>query len=247
MNEDNYCKKTFFSFVMCKREFVSDKMKSLLENPDIFLNDEKTRIIQNNFKSKIGVVLIAGRKIVIKRHNYKSQWHKCKRFFRQTRAGRNWYFSHLLISHGFLIPKPVAFVETRIGFLRGKSYFMYEYVDGITGEKYFKKYADSPEKIKCAINSIMKLIASIKDLGWIHGDIRGSNFIFKNDELWLLDFDDMRPRSWYDQEAGTSWLVSKTEIFVALKKIFFIILHQRFRNNFLIDLICFEGLFLGNF
>lgn len=197
MNRDNYCKKTFFSFVMCKREFVSDKMKSLLENPDIFLNDEKTRIIQDNFKSKIGVVLIAGRKIVIKRHNYKSQWHKCKRFFRQTRAGRNWYFSHLLISHGFLIPKPVAFVETRIGFLRGKSYFMYEYVDGITGEKYFKKYADSPEKIKCAINSIMKLIASIKDLGWIHGDIRGSNFIFKNDELWLLDFDDMRPRSWY--------------------------------------------------
>jgi RIO-like serine/threonine protein kinase len=153
--------------------------------------------LQNNFKSKIGVVYVDGRKVVIKRHNYKSRWHKFKRFFRQTRASRNWYFSQLLLSYGISVPRPVAFVETRIGPLRLESYFLYEYVDGITGDEYFKKYAATPEKIKDAINYIVGLLSKIRELQLIHGDIRISNMVFKNDRIWLLDFDDMRPIKWY--------------------------------------------------
>jgi len=169
----------------------------VLNNPDIYLNDKKTRILQNNFKSKIGVMYINGKKIVIKRHNYKSRWHKFKRFFRQTRASRNWHFSHLLLSNGISVPRPIAFVETRIGPLRLESYFLYEYVDGITGDAYFQKYADVPEKIEGAINHIVGLLSKIKELRLIHGDIRISNLIFKNGKIWLLDFDDMRLIRWY--------------------------------------------------
>lgn len=195
--KQNYCRKNFFKYTVCEGNFISSEMQKVLNNPDIFLSDKDTRILQNNFKSKIGVVYINGRKIVIKRHNYKSRWHKFKRFFRQTRASRNWYFSKLLLSHGISVPRPVAFVETRIGPLRLESYFLYEYVDGITGDEYFQKYADTPEKIKGAINHIVNLLSKIKELQLIHGDIRISNMVFKNGELWLLDFDDIRPLRWY--------------------------------------------------
>jgi len=169
----------------------------VLDHPDIFLNDKSTRILQNNFKSKIGVMDIDGRKIVIKRHNYKSHWHKFKRFFRRTRASRSWYFSHLLLSNGISVPRPIGFVETRFGPLRLESYFLYEYVDGITGDAYFQKFADTPEKIEGAINHIAGLLSKIKKLRLIHGDIRISNMVFKDGDLWLLDFDDMRPIRWY--------------------------------------------------
>jgi len=195
--KQNFCCKNFFNYTVCKGDFISSEMQRVLNNPDIYLDDKKTRILQNNFKSKIGVMYINGKKIVIKRHNYKSRWHKFKRFFRQTRASRNWHFSHLLLSNGISVPRPIAFVETRIGPLRLESYFLYEYVDGITGDAYFQKYADVPEKIEGAINHIVGLLSKIKELRLIHGDIRISNMVFKNGELWLLDFDDMRPIRWY--------------------------------------------------
>lgn len=195
--KQNFRHKNFFNYTVCEGNFISSEMQKVLNNPDIFLNNKNTRILQNNFKSKIGVVYVDGRKVVIKRHNYKSRWHKFKRFFRQTRASRNWYFSQLLLSYGISVPRPVAFVETRIGPLRLESYFLYEYVDGITGDEYFKKYAATPEKIKDAINYIVGLLSKIRELQLIHGDIRISNMVFKNDRIWLLDFDDMRPIKWY--------------------------------------------------
>lgn len=195
--EQNFCRKTFFNYTVCKGDFFSSEMQKVIDHPDAFLNDENTKILQNNFKSKIGVMDIDGKKIVIKRHNYKSPWHKFKRFFRRTRASRNWYYSQLLLSNGISVPRPVAFMETRFGPLRLESYFLYEYVDGITGDAYFQKYAHTPEKIEGAINHIVDLLSKIKKLRLIHGDIRISNMVFKNGELWLLDFDDMRPIRWY--------------------------------------------------
>lgn len=192
-----YSIKTFSQRVVCDSDFVSERMLDLLDNPDVHLDDEKTRLVQDEFKSKIGIVFVDGRKIAVKRHNYKSWWHRFKRFFRRTRSSRSWYYSRLLLSQGVLVPRPVAFVETRIGPLRGMSYFLYEYVDGITGEEYLKKHADSPKKVRDAIQSIVDLVKKIKELRLIHGDIRVSNLIFKEGSLYLLDLDDMRPRSWY--------------------------------------------------
>ena len=77
------------------------------------------------------------------------------------------------------------------------AYFFYEYVEGMTAEEYFQKYADCPEKTEHAIAVIVALVAKIRALGLIHGDVRVANLIFKNDTLYLIDFDDMRPRSWF--------------------------------------------------
>jgi len=194
---DEYCKKKFSIFIKCKNQFMSDNMLELLNNPDQFLDRDNTYIIQNNFKSKLGIVRLDHRKIVIKRHNYKSGWHRFRRYFRPTRASRNWYFSKILLANNIWVPAPVAYVETRIGFLRGMSYFIYEYVDGMTGEEYFKKNVDSHSRTEHAMDLVINLMNQTKNLHLIHGDIRMSNLIFKNNKICLLDLDDIKPVTWY--------------------------------------------------
>lgn len=197
MIDEVYSKKSFSAIVMCNKQFLSDDMLTLLDDPDVFLDNSKAKIIQNNFKSKVGIVVLDGKRLVIKRHNYKSKWHKFKRYFRPARSSRNWYYSHFLISRGIFVPKPVAFVEKRIGLLRGMSHFVYEYVKGITGETYFENNMESPEKIEQGMGMVVSLVTKIRELGIIHGDIRMSNLIFQDNRICLLDFDDMRPIRWY--------------------------------------------------
>ena len=198
MIDEFYSKKTYSARVMCNKQFVSDEMLRLLDNPDAFLDSSKTEIIQDNFKSKVGIIVLDGKKLVIKRHNYKSQWQKIRRYFRPTRSRRNWYYSNFLTSKGIFVPTPVAFVEKRIaGVLRGMSHFVYEYVDGITGEAYFKNNLESYGKIERGMDMVVSLLNKLRELGVIHGDIRMSNLIFKDSRICLLDFDDMRPRQWY--------------------------------------------------
>ncbi len=194
---EEYCRKNFLTLITCKTQFMSDKMQDLLSNPDEFLEKKTTHIIQDNFKSTLGIVMLDGRKIVIKRHNYKSVWHRLRRYFRPTRASRNWHMSILLQASSIWVPPPVAYVETRIGFLRGKSYFMYEYVDGIMGEEYFKKFLNVQDKIESGMDLVIDLMNQIKDLKLIHGDMRMSNLIFKDDKICLLDLDDIKPITWY--------------------------------------------------
>jgi len=81
-----------------------------------------------------------------------------------------------------------------MGPLRGGSYFVYEWVDGITGDEYFLRNENNAEKIQKAVESIVDITSKIKNLGLIHGDIRLKNIIFKGDEIFLTDFERYRKR-----------------------------------------------------
>ena len=190
-------KQNFTSRTVYEKKFISPALQDVLENPESFLYSSTTPVLQNNFKSRIGVIDIDGKKLVIKRHNYKSRWQQFKRYFRRTKSSRSWYFSQLLMQNKVSIPHPIAYIEKRIGPLRGMSYFMYEYVEGIQGEEYLRSMSNSPEEAAHVITAILDIIDSMQDLQLIHGDIRLANFIFRKEKLYLLDFDDVRRRSWY--------------------------------------------------
>ena len=177
--------KNFFTCVVCDQAFLSDNMRALLDNPKTYLQQAETRIIQDNFKNKIVCLEINRTKAVIKIHKYKSAWHRIKRLFRKTRANRSWEYSLLLNKHGIPTPQPIAYKESRIGPLRGDSYFIYEWVDGINGEEYFTKHKTHPEIVEKAVDAIVDMTRTIKKLGLIHGDIRLKNMVFKGDNLLL--------------------------------------------------------------
>ncbi len=197
MADNLFIKSNFNIRLICEQKFYSRELQIIFDNPDSFLCSPDTLILQDNFKSRIGIIEVNNRKLVIKRHNFKSRWQQFKRYFRQTKSSRSWYYSKLLQENNVSIPQPVAYIEKRFGPLRGISYFLYEYIEGIQGEEYFRKVSHSPEKAASALASILDTIDTIKSLHLIHGDIRLANFIFKDEKLYLIDFDDVRQLNWY--------------------------------------------------
>ena len=187
----------FFTRIVCDQHFISDEMNTLLRDPDDYLQRHPCRVMQNNFKNRIVFLEIGTAKAVVKIHNYKSTWHRIKRYFRRTRASTSWHYSFLFNENGIPTPRPIAYKETRIGPLRGDSYFIYEWVDGINGEEYFTKNKANPEIVEKAIDAIVDMTRTIKKLGLIHGDIRLKNMVFRGEDLLLTDFDDTKKRKWY--------------------------------------------------
>jgi len=195
-----YLHKNFFTRIVCDNDFLSEEMQMMLSDPEDYMSRHHATTIQNNFKNRIVYLEIGKIPAVIKIHNYKSIGHKIKRYFRRTRASRSWHYSILFNENGIRTPRPIAYKETRIGPLRGDSYFVYECVDGINGEQYFLRNRKDAEKIKKAIASILDITEKIKNLGLIHGDIRLKNMVFRGDEIFLTDFDDTKKRQWYKSD-----------------------------------------------
>lgn len=194
---EEFVKQTFSRLVRCRKDRLSATMHDLLEYPDRYLDGQGCQIIQDNFKSKLGLVRVDGTELVIKYHNYKNWRHRIRRYFRPTRASKNWYYSHLLQNAGIWVPEPVASIETRIGMLRGESYFIYAYVSGMNGEDYFRENRHDPVRVDRGMGLVVDLVRRIKTLGLIHGDIRMSNLIFKDNRICLLDLDDIKPMAWF--------------------------------------------------
>jgi serine/threonine protein kinase len=195
-----YLHKNFFTRIVCDKDFISEEMRMMLKDPEDYICRNNAKIIQNNFKNKIVYLEIGKIPAIIKIHNYKSIGHKIRRYFRRTRANRSWHYSILFNENGIRTPRPIAYKETRIGSLRGDSYFIYEWVDGINGEQYFVNNRGNVGKIEKAIKSILEITEKIKHLGLIHGDIRLKNMVFREDEIFLTDFDDTKKRKWYKSD-----------------------------------------------
>lgn len=189
--------KNFFAYTAFDKDFMSDEMQIMLDNPEDYIRWHQVKIIQDNFKNKILYLDIGKVPTIIKIHKYKSMWHRIKRLFRKTRADRSWEYSFLFNENGIRTPRPIAYKETRIGPLRRDSYFIYEWIDGIDGEQYFVKHQGDAEKIQKAIDTIVDITQRIKHLGLIHGDVRLKNMVFQENNIFLTDFDDTKKRTWY--------------------------------------------------
>lgn len=201
MTDNLIIKRNFSICLFCDRKFYTPELENIFNNPDSHLFSPATTILQDNFKSRIGLITVNGRKLVIKRHNFKSRWQQFKRYFRKTKSSKSWHYSRLLIKNNVRIPQPIACLEKRFGPLRRISYFFYEYVEGVQGEEYLSQLSDLPVKASEVISAVLSTIDTIQRLGLIHGDIRLANFIFSKDKLYLIDFDDVRKRSWYKPQS----------------------------------------------
>ncbi len=177
--------------------YYGEDLQNIFDAPDSYLHPDRGIVLQNNFKSTIGILSTAIGKIVIKRHNFKSRWQQFKRLFRKTKSRNSWNYSIILKENGIYVPSPIACLEKCYGPFKGMSYFLYEYVEGIQGEEYFRQIAASPVQIRSAMTEILDIIDRITNLRLIHGDIRLANFLFSDGKIYLIDFDDMRPRRWY--------------------------------------------------
>lgn len=160
-------------------EFI-DKIDELVSNGQILKAGNSATVVQVEY---------AGKKLVIKRYNIKNWWHFLKRCYRPSRAAASWRNGKLLQLLGIATPKPLGFIENRIGFFRRNAYFICERGGGQEILTVYK-YRSPTEDELTQLNDIFKLF---KQYRVSHGDLKASNLLIKKKgKIQLIDLDAMQ-------------------------------------------------------
>jgi len=134
------------------------------------------------------------KELVIKRYNIKNTLHALKRAMRRTRASRSWSMGHLLQVYGINTPAPVAFIEFKLGPIMNVSYFICEYIPGPNLIEYFSDSKSLTSEQEVIAEKVVIMLDKLARAGIYHGDMKATNLVVNNNELWLLDLDGM---CWY--------------------------------------------------
>ena len=159
--------------------------------------DECDRLIETQLRIKSGntctvaLAQVGSLNLVIKRYNIKSFWHGVNRALRQTRAARSWANAYRLILLDIPTAAPVALIENRNFGLKGRAYFLSEYVDAPDAAEFFSKTVDGTLQAE-TITNIVNLFYRLFLLQISHGDMKASNIKIVNGAPLLIDLDSMQ-------------------------------------------------------
>jgi len=87
---------------------------------------------------------------------------------------------------GIRTAKPVAYIERHFLGLKGKSYFVMEYIDGQHAGEYLLHDQQSEAKLDKMIARITQLLKNLARLELTHGDLKITNILIDQDEQPLL-------------------------------------------------------------
>jgi len=177
--------KTFNRFWVCNRTRYSESIAGLIADPDAVIASGK--ILKDGNTATVALVESTAGPLVIKRYNIKGPAHRLSRMFRKSRAWISWANAHRLEFLGISTVKPVALIEERFGPLRGRAYFISEYVEGPDATVLQERDDPSTEMV-----SIVELLKSLSAAGVTHGDLKASNFLLAHDGAVIIDLDSMR-------------------------------------------------------
>ncbi|SFO73046.1 Lipopolysaccharide kinase (Kdo/WaaP) family protein [Ectopseudomonas composti] len=132
------------------------------------------------------------RPLVVKRYNVKNLRHWFKRFWRPSRAWHSWREGNRLQLLGIVTPAPLAVIERRWCWLRGRAYLITDYCGGQDIIARFEAYkqATPPETELLALD---RLFAALLRERISHGDFKGHNLFWDDVQgAWsLIDLDAM--------------------------------------------------------
>ncbi len=170
-------------------------LEPLLNNLDLLT--EQGHVYKTGGSATVARVELGGRSLVSKRYNIKHLAHWLKRFWRPSRAWHSWVEGHRLQLLGISTPRPLAVVERRWCWLRGRAYLITEYCGGQDIIARFQPYlaqegqALPPESDLLALD---RLFAALLRERISHGDFKGYNLLW-DEQLarWsLIDLDAMQ-------------------------------------------------------
>ena len=174
-----------------------------LKNPDLALSDPECQIIKIDNTTTVGLICRDGYKIAIKRYNTKNTWHRLRRTFRNSRAENCWHFTRTLWSLNISVEPAVAWIqEIQMG-LKGRSWFVSEFVEGIGCIDHFKGDV-SPTEAQKTLSEIVEILCKLRHERISHGDLKASNILLSSRGSVLIDLDAMRQHkteSTYQQAA----------------------------------------------
>ena len=181
-------------FYGTSREYENKALPASFEKLEQLMTPQN--IIKNGNTCTVATAQMGDVKVVIKRYNLKSVWHALSRALRPTRAAKSWANAHRLINLHIATAKPIALVESRPFGLRGKAYFLMEYIDAPDVTEFFLHENDSVTRTN-AINNIVELFYRLYLLHISHGDTKASNIKIVHQQPVLIDLDSMQQHGNY--------------------------------------------------
>lgn len=184
-------KRTLTSKITYDRTYFTPSFEKLLSNPESIFQEKDTEILKAGRTSTIAKIKVDNRYFVVKRYNIKNALHWLRRCIRPTRAAKSWNLAHRLIFCGIPTAKPVAYIENQVVGLRGKSYFIMEYVDAPHAGQYFENYTLDNSEFTEIAERIVRLFSNLARLWITHGDLKMTNILIKNQRPIIIDLDGM--------------------------------------------------------
>lgn len=172
------------------KEYKSELLGLIVKDPDHAIGAH-SRIIKNDRTTTVALIDRGDMRWIIKRYNTKNLWHALRRMFRHSRAANCWQMSTQYAQSGILIPAPVAYIEKRFGPLRGKSYFINEYLEAENLLTYVTTHSHRSD-VEGAEKQVVELFKTLHSAGIVHGDMKATNILVSNKQLFLLDLDASR-------------------------------------------------------
>ena len=190
-NSTNYAALQHKAYIgMYDREYISSALMEILQHPDQAFIHKTANFLKVGGSSTVVKITLDGRDFVVKRYNIKHFRHFLRRCLRPTRAVKSWRFAQKLILFSIPTAKPIAFLEERKFGLRGKSYFITEYISDVNAGDYFFKWHDQEDKVTRMTKLITELLNSINQLAVTHGDLKITNILIdQHEQPLVIDLD----------------------------------------------------------
>ena len=152
---------------------------------------EAGHIYKTGGAATVARVELNGRPLVVKRYNIKHWLHWLKRFWRPSRAWHSWVEGNRLELLGIATPRPLAVIERRWCWLRGRAYLVTDYCGDEDLIARFTPHVDGcpPEAELAALD---RLFAALIRERISHGDFKGHNLFWDQGRWNLIDLDAMR-------------------------------------------------------
>jgi tRNA A-37 threonylcarbamoyl transferase component Bud32 len=173
--------------------------KTFYENLDVFHFLRKIdglmetgQILKSRPTSLLSCINFNGNDIVIKRYNHKGFWHSIRQSFRTSRAKRSWLHGQRLTMLGVNTPKPLAYIEERIGPILWKSYLLTSHVRGQNLADEIGQPNISKQQKENLHRQIQDLMTTLHDNGITHGDFKPTNFVITQNSVYVTDLDAMK-------------------------------------------------------
>jgi len=186
---DFVCEKKFSQTKIYDRTHETPELLQYLNQPDdMFIHGE---ILKAGRTTTVAKIRIANKNYIIKRYNIKNSWHWLRRCLRPTRAVMGWIYGQRLRLLDIATSKPIAFIENRFLGLRGTSYLLMEYIDGIDAGSYFANPHNADNQPNVA-KKILFLFKKLEMIRTTHGDLKKTNILILDQNPVLIDLDGMR-------------------------------------------------------
>ncbi|MBS7662261.1 serine/threonine protein kinase [Pseudomonas lalucatii] len=177
------------------RRDQQDALQPLLS--DLDRRTELGHVYKTGGAATVARVELAGRPLVVKRYNVKGPLHWLKRFWRPSRAWHSWVEGQRLELLGIATPRPLAVLERRWCWLRGRAYLITEYCGGQDIIARFRPCSAEEGQIsppEAELLALDRLFAALLRERISHGDFKGHNLFWDEpQQSWsLIDLDAMR-------------------------------------------------------